>query len=182
MNPVPFSLVPFPGEIDLPSLRLSGTIVRRGDLLSIVYELRGDLSVLAIPRRAEFPERKHRLWEETCLEFFLGARDTAGYLEFNLSPGGHWNAYRFSAYREGMREEEAIASLPFRVDPGAENLRLSLDLEIGKILPGNADAEAGICAVLRTASGGRCHWALAHPGPRPDFHRRDGFVLTLPSE
>jgi hypothetical protein len=80
-----------------------------------------------------------------------------------------------------MREEPAVATLPFRVrmDPGA--FRLSLSLDIGKIVPRATAVEAAVCAVLRTVKGKRSHWAPAHPGPRPDFHRRDGFALVLPA-
>ena len=175
-----FSLAPFPGEDRVPALRITGTIGRRADTLSLDCAVEGNLSELAIPATASPAERKNRLWEETCLELFLAQTGRESYLELNLSPAGHWNAYRFSSYREGMREEEGIASLPFavRVEPGA--LRLSLCLEIGKIAGRGQSIEAGICAVVRTASGGTSHWALAHAGPRPDFHRREGFALTLP--
>src|SRR4030042_7193941 len=47
------------------------------------------------------------------------------YWEFNLSPAGHWNVYRFASYRKEMREEPAFASLPFRVRTEPEALRLS---------------------------------------------------------
>ena len=40
-------------------------------------------------------------------------------------------------------------------------------------------AVSGATAVIRSATGKTTHWALAHPGPRPDFHRRDGFALTV---
>jgi hypothetical protein len=174
-----FSLVPFRGGEDLPDLAITGTIGRTADTLSIGCAVGGNLSVLAVPAAAESPERKDRLWEETCLELFLGAKGSEGYWEFNLSPAGHWNVYRFASYRKEMREETAFSSLPFRVGADPKALRLSLDLGLGKILPAGEVVEAGVCAVIRTTTGGTSHWALAHPGPRPDFHRRDGFALTL---
>jgi hypothetical protein len=177
---VNFSLEPFPGEEGLPELRIAGTIGRQAEILSIGYALEGDLSRLALPAPALKPERKDRLWEETCLELFLAAPGSEIYWEFNLSPSGHWNAYRFASYRKGMREEEAFSSLPFlvRLEPGV--LRLSLALDLGGTVPAGRDVEAGICAVVRTTAGKASHWALRHPGPRPDFHRRDGFALTIP--
>ena len=45
-----------------------------------------------------FPRRRDRLWEETCLELFLGEEGSERYWEFNLSPAGHWNVYRFEFY------------------------------------------------------------------------------------
>lgn len=181
MNLLDFSLVPFPGEKDLPDIGITGTIGRRANTLSIGYEIVGNLSELFLPAQDESPERKDRLWEETCMELFLGVKDSVRYWEFNLSPAGHWNVYRFTSYRKGMREEPAIASLPFRVRTDPASLRLSITLDIGKIVPKGAVAEAAVCAVLRTVNGKRSHWALAHPGPRPDFHRRDGFALVLPA-
>lgn len=180
MNLRNFSLVPFRGEEGLPDLAIAGTIGRSADTLSITCTIAGNLSVLAVPAAAESPERKDRLWEETCLELFVGAKGSEGYWEFHLSPAGHWNAYRFASYRDGRREEPAFPSLPFgiRIEPGI--LRLSVALESGKILPAGSDVEVGICAVIRTTAGGTSHWALAHPGPRPDFHRREGFALTIP--
>jgi hypothetical protein len=157
-----------------------GTIGRSADTLCIVYAVTGNLSVLAVPPAAESPERKDRLWEETCLELFLGAKGSDRYWEFNLSPSGHWNVYRFTSCREGRQEEQAFPYLPFcvRIEPGI--LRLSLDLDLGKILPAGETVEAGVCAVIQTTTGGTSHWAPVHPGPRPDFHRRDGFALTVP--
>jgi hypothetical protein len=174
-----FSLTPFRGEETGPVMKITGTIGRRGNLLSIGYALLGDLSELAIPSTDEFPRRKDRLWEETCLEFFLGIKDSEAYWEFNLSPSGDWNVYRFTSWREGMREEPAIASLPFAVRREPEALGLSLDLDIGKIVPPRMDIEIAAAAVVKTAKGGTSHWALVHPGPRPDFHRRDGFLIGI---
>ena len=177
-----FSLKPFPGEEFLPDIRITGTIGRRADTLSVGFVLRGDLSGVSIPAPAPPPERKDRLWEGTCLEFFLGMEDSGRYWEFNLSPAGHWNVYRFTSYREEMREETAITSLPFHVAVEPDALRLSLELALGKIIPAGKAIEVAVCAVIRTLSGKTCHWAVAHPGPRPDFHRRDGFFMKIPWE
>lgn len=174
-----FSLSPFPGEAGLPGLRIGGSIARRGNALSLDCAIEGDLSRVALTAPAARPERKDRLWEETCLELFLAAAGSEGYLEFNLSPAGHWNAYRFGSYRQGMREEDTVAALPFKVsrEPGA--LRFAVALDIGGVVPEGSDAEAGVCVVVLTAEGRTSHWAVAHAGPRPDFHRRDGFVLKM---
>jgi hypothetical protein len=114
------------------------------------------------------------------MEFFLAQPGSPSYREFNLSPSGHWNVYRFESYREGMREEERVPGLPFRVTRDGERLRLFLETDIGKLLIRPVgEIEAGICAVLRSAAGGASHWALAHPCPRPDFHHRGGFLLKI---
>ncbi len=170
-----FSLKPFRAGGHPPGLEVAGSIARRGRTLAVAFELRGPLSDLAVPGRAE-AARRDRLWEETCLELFLGVAGAADYWEFNLSPAGHWNVYRFASYREGMREEPAFASLPFAVHRDAGTLRLSLEVDIGTILPASHAVDFAACAVVRTNTGDVSHWALDHPGPRPDFHRRDGFA------
>ena len=163
-------------------MKITGTIGRRADTLSIGYALLGNLSELTIPSQGEFPGRKDRLWEGTCLEFFLGGKDSEPYWEFNLSPAGHWNVYHFTSYRQDMREEQAFRSLPFRIRMEPEALRLSLDLELGKIILAGKTVEVAVCAIIKAITGKRSHWALAHPGPRPDFHRRDGFLLSIHGE
>ena len=177
-----YTLKPFPGEEKRLDLAIPGTIGRRGNTLFLDFALLGDLSGLAIPSPTGSPGRRDRLWEETCLEFFLAKKGSVRYWEFNLSPAGNWNVYRFTSYRKGMREEPAFGSLPFRVltDPGT--IRLSLELDIGKILPAGKAIEAAVCAVIKTITGNTSYWACAHPGPRPDFHRRDGFTLSVPAE
>ena len=176
MKLLTFSLQPFPGEESLTGLEIAGTVRLQEHRLSLECAILGNLSEIAVPPPAEAPERRDRLWEETCLEIFLAESGSESYREFHLSPAGHWNVYRFASYRKGMREEPAFASLPFLVRREPEALRFSLDLELGKILPAGTAIESAVCAVIRTLSGKTTHWALAHPGPRPDFHRRDGFA------
>jgi hypothetical protein len=180
MRPRRFLLKPFPGEGNPAGLTIGGSIGRRADTLSILYEVRGDLSKVLIPAAADAPRRQDRLWEETCLELFLGAADSGEYWELNLSPSGHWNVYRFTSYRKARKEEPAVVSLPFEVRRDSKALLLTAKLDIGMIVPADKDLEATVAAVIGTADGGRSHWALAHPSSRPDFHRRDGFALLLP--
>ncbi|GAB4245471.1 MAG: hypothetical protein OHK0028_23460 [Deltaproteobacteria bacterium] len=177
--PKRFSLKPFPGERNPADAAIGGTIARTGDLLSVRFEIRGNLALLSIPPPSESPERRDRLWETTCLELFAGTAETEGYLECNLSPSGHWNVYRFARYREGMAREDAIPSLPFQVRNARNTIRISLDLAIGRVVPPGKTLQIGAAAVLRAADGGISRWALAHPRPVPDFHDRNGFVLTL---
>jgi hypothetical protein len=181
MRPRRFLLNPFPGEAYPAGLAIGGSVARRADTLSIRFEVRGILSTVSIPAAAEEPRRRDRLWEGTCLELFLGTADSGSYWEFNLSPAGHWNVYRFTCYREGMREEQAFTALPFAVRIGPDSLELSMALDAGTIVPAGETIEAGVAAVIRTIEGGKSHWALVHPASRPDFHRKEGFALTIPS-
>ena len=110
-----FRLYPFPGTAPRFPLEITGTVTRRGRTLVLHYEIRGDLEALSLPGPAANPGRLDGLWHETCLEFFLAPPDSPRYWEFNLSPAGHWNVYRFRDYRQGMTEDEAFTALPFSV-------------------------------------------------------------------
>ena len=83
----------------MSNIKITGKISRVSNRLAIHYELLGHLNDVALPMPADMPARKNALWEETCFEFFIAARDSPRYREFNLSPAGHWNVFRFAAYR-----------------------------------------------------------------------------------
>jgi hypothetical protein len=179
MNARNFTLQPFPPAGPRPRLKLTGDLSRRGNTLTIRYALRGQLTDLAIPGPAATAARRTGLWEETCCEFFLAVQDSPRYWEFNLSPAGHWNVYRFASYRQGMVTETAFTSMPFRVQNQPGSLRLALELDLQKIVRADQILTVAVAAVLKLAGGGVTYWALNHGGPQPDFHRRDGFILEL---
>ncbi len=188
-----FSLTPFPsmGAEDVPGDVLSrfgvtGAAGRFRDRLAVDLELAGEIGRVVVPRLrgAEAPERRAGLWEHTCFEFFVGEKGSSGYWEFNLSPAGHWNVYQFTDYRQGMREETAFASLPFTVGESRDRLSVVLVVDLGGMVRRDREIEVGISAVIEHGADdgegcGISYWALAHTGPRPDFHRRAGFILSL---
>jgi hypothetical protein len=174
-----FSLIPFPSSGLLPPVTITGTISRRSNILSIGYALLCPPAALAIPAPADVPARRNGLWEETCFELFLGVKNSDHYWEVNLSPSGHWNVYRFTSYRQGMEEEPAFASLPFDVHMHPDTLRLSLELNLDEIIQAGQALQVGVSAVIKTIDGRITYWALTHPGPQADFHRRDSFVVEL---
>ena len=177
-----FSLKQFPSAGLLPGLAITGNIERHSNTLSISYALSGPMEKIILPAPADMRVRKNRLWEETCFEFFLGVKGSERYWEFNLSPSGHWNVYRFESYRQGMQEEPAFKSLPFSVQLNSDFLLLSLGLELDKVIPSYQVSEVlqvSVSAVIRTMDDRTTYWALAHPGPMADFHRRDGFIIEL---
>ena len=174
-----FSLQPFSPLAPRLTIEITGHIMRRPRQLAIRFELRGDMTKLVIPAPAALPARRQGLWKETCCEFFLGVKSSPQYWEFNLSPAGDWNVYRFADYRRGMAEETALTSLPVNVRRRPESLRLDLDLDLESVAPADQPLVAGIAAVVKLAGGGLTYWALTHPGAEPDFHRRDSFLVEL---
>ena len=179
MNGQDFSLQPFSPISPPLNFKITGHIARRPRQLAIRYDLRGNLAELMIPAPADMPARRHGLWEETCFEFFLGVKDAPRYWEFNLSPAGHWNVYRFAGYRRGMAEEIALTSLPLSVRHRPDSLQVALELDVEKIVTADQPLRVGIAAVIQLAGGGLTYWALIHPGPQADFHRRDSFLVEL---
>jgi len=173
-----FVLRPFPSANPLPEMKITGTVGRREGVLYVGYDFFGLMGAIAVPTPAAVPARRDGLWNETCFELFLGLEKSDRYWEFNFSPAGHWNVYSFETYRKGMREERAFASLPFSVQihPGALNLSVELDLE--KIIPRDQGLKVGISAVLRSVAGDCTYWALTHPDTQPDFHRKEGFIIS----
>ncbi|MEH2412027.1 DOMON-like domain-containing protein [Nostoc sp.] len=179
MNHQTFSLQPFPSTKSLPNFKIAGNIDRNSHQLTIRYTLGGDLKEIAIAPPSNAQLRKPELWKDTCFEFFISIKDSQRYWEFNLSPAGHWNVYRFDGYRQGMQEETAFTILPFNVQNQAEGLALVLDVDLDKILSVKQAIEVGITTVIKHRNGEVTYWALTHQGTEADFHLRDSFIVEL---
>jgi hypothetical protein len=174
--------MPFTDAVSASRLRIEGEISRVSGRLAVHYKLLGNLTEVVIPVPADMPARKNALWEETCFEFFIAARDASRYWEFNLSPSGNWNVFRFAAYRKGMQEDSAFGSLPISVCCRPGVLSLSLEIALDEILHRDQALEVGISAVIKYGDGTMRNWSLSHPGLQADFHRRDGFLIELHDE
>ncbi|MBD2509081.1 DOMON-like domain-containing protein [Nostoc muscorum FACHB-395] len=179
MNNQTFSLQPFPSTESLPNLKIASNIRRDGNQFAIHYMLEGDLKEIAIAIPSNTPSRKHELWKDTCLEFFLGIKNSQRYWEFNLSPAGHWNVYRLDGYRQGMQEETAFENLSFNVQNQADRLALTLNVDLNKIISVEQAIEVAITTVIKDRDGEVTYWALTHRGTEADFHLRDSFIIEL---
>jgi hypothetical protein len=179
MNVRNFSLEPFRSPGVVHDLAITGSIARCSQTLDIQWTLKGRLAELVIPAAAETPTRRHGLWLESCFEFFVGLKDSPRHWEFNLSPAGDWNVYRFNGYRLGMQEETAFTMLPFTVRSQPDSLSLGLQFSLERIVQAAQVLETSVCAVIKRNSGETTFWALIHPGPQADFHRRTGFAVDI---
>lgn len=155
--------------------------------LCVAYELSGEVERLRLPQRAAgFADG---LWQHTCFELFLAEPGNPAYREFNFSPSGQWAAYAFGDYRQpdpDFRHAAAPASVPVpapAISMRHAPRRLELEARVPAALlpPLGTALELGLSAVVEGEDGSIAWWALAHPGPRPDFHRRDAFILRLPA-
>ena len=109
------------------------------------------------------------LWEQDVAECFLLDRQTGGYTEYNLSPGGAWWAAEFTAPR-------------IRRDPQPPPTCFGVRLEtqwtaagwLGRMemrLPSAERFAVNFTAVVMTAEG-CCYYSLSPlGGGRPDYHR-----------
>ena len=181
-----FYLIPFPDNCPHPEIEITGQIERFNQQLSITFQLTGEIEKIAIAPADPNPSRRNELWQTSCFEFFLGLKGSPKYWEFNLSPAGHWNIYRFDDYREGMAEELAFQSLPFLVKVQPDSLNLSLDLNLETIISPTQALEVGITTVIQSKindliseQNSITYLALTHIGKEADFHQRKSFILNL---
>lgn len=174
-----FALHPFDGGSASPLLQLGGEISRLERRLLLRFRLAGASEAVHLPSPVAAPSRRDGLWSTTCFECFWALEGERPYWELNLSPAGHWNLYRLENYREGLRPEPGDDQPPHRVVRDAGVLTLQLDLPLPPAIPTEAALQVAITSVIEERSGRLSYWALAHPGPEPDFHRRDGFLLRL---
>ena len=144
--------------------------------LSIHYQVFGDFDKIQIPPAIKKPSREDNLWENTCFEFFLGIVNSPLYWEFNLSPSGNWNVYKFSDYREGMKPEEAFNLLPFQFTKESDHLSVWIKISLDKIVKDPQALEIAITMVIEDNDENISYWALKHIGSEADFHQRDSFV------
>ena len=149
--------------------------------LVLRFEVRGDISKLAVPSPGRYAERRDGLWQTTCFEAFVrGGSDR--YVEVNLAPSTAWAAYSFDSYRSQSNNPDVDAP-PVDVDREADVLRLTAAVDLSNIafLDGQDLWSVNLTAVIEEADGTKSYWALAHPAEKPDFHHPDGFVLQLPA-
>ena len=173
-----FSLIPFASDA-LPTIEIVGNIDRADNILSIEYQLLGDLDSVAIASPAVAPSRKFELWESTCFELFIGVLGDRNYWEFNLSPSGDWNVFHLNDYRQGLRDEIAFTMLPFNVDRSANSLALKLEFDLSQIISIDRQIEVSIATVIRSTQDKISYWALTHIGEEADFHSRDSFIIKI---
>ncbi|MBA3921078.1 MAG: DOMON-like domain-containing protein [Nostocaceae cyanobacterium] len=176
MNGQTFSLQPF-HKSESSEQKIIVRITRNIHHFTIRYVLIGNLQDVAIAPLSDTPVRKHELWADTCFEFFLGIPNSTRYWEFNLSPSGNWNVYRFDGYRQGMQEETAFTQLPFSIQSQSDSLTLTLDIDLEPIIS-QQPLKIGVTAVINL-NNQLTYWALTHVGTEADFHLRDSFMIQL---
>ena len=172
-----FNLINFNSD-NTSLFEINGAISRLGDRLNIEYVL-SNSSTIVVPKTNKISLRRYDLWEHTCFEFFLKLKDTDKYWEFNLSPSGNWNVFRFLNYRSNIVEEKAFDALPFTVVRDANYLMLKAEIELNKIVKADETLEVAVATVIEEKDGALGYWALTHPATEADFHHPDSFTIEI---
>ncbi|MGH8544980.1 MAG: DOMON-like domain-containing protein [Gammaproteobacteria bacterium] len=152
----------------------------RGRVLAVTYTLNGVVDQLRIPPNRSV-RRLDDLWQHTCFEIFIGAKNDAEYYEFNFSPSGEWAAYEFRDYRDGGPFNGDGIEPKIAVNRDAGTLELSAIIRLDR-LPGirpDVCLGLGLSAVIEDLNGSLSYWALKHPSGKPDFHHSDNFTLQI---
>lgn len=147
----------------------------RAGALQLSYAVTGAIAEIRVPRIRP-AARAGELWRHTCFEAFIRSATGETYIELNFAPSTLWAAYRFSAYRSGMRDAEI--DVP-RIEVRSERERITLQtiLELDALPPGSW--KLGLSAVIEETGGRLSYWALAHPPGKPDFHHADCFACEI---
>ncbi len=167
-----------------PEIEGIEVLIARSDAhgLSLIYQVHGHINRLALPARRK-PACSEGLWKHTCFEAFIAIEGQRAYQEFNFSPSGEWAHYAFSAYRRrtgGLRPSPA-PDTAIHHSPTCLEFRASLGAELLPSGHSRVALRLGLSAVLETVDGAHSFWALSHPCPQPDFHRRASFLISLSS-
>lgn len=148
--------------------------------LKIAYTIKGFIARLRIPPY-QSTVRVDGLWQHTCFELFVGAKNDAEYYEFNFSPSGAWAAYGFSDYRQRIAIDAAGMEPEIGVQQDAGTFVLNAVLRLDAFPEFRPDVclSIGLSAVIEDSDGSLSYWALKHPPGKPDFHHADAFALDL---
>jgi len=173
------SLVPHRAPSN-PSVRgIEGTVTRTGSAgLRFEFLLDGHTADLRVPESLP-PSFRDGLWRHTCFEAFVAIAGSPAYREFNFSPSGEWAGYRFSGYRQREGGTVAAPEIVFRQEAGSLHLNAAVTAASLPPTAAGATLQIGLAAVIESVEGNLSYWALAHPAEQPDFHHRDGFLLSL---
>jgi hypothetical protein len=150
------------------------------DIIVFQYSLVADMSRVRVPLSGA-GGRADALWEHTCFEAFVAAKEAPCYHEFNFSPSLDWAIYRFGAYREGMSPADIGRAPEISVRRGDDRFELKSAVQLGHLadLRDVRHLRIALAAVIEDDNGRLSYWGLRHPPGKPDFHHPNGFALEV---
>lgn len=154
--------------LQAPSFLVQADLQRLQGTIQLSFSIAGAIIPgLYIPARVETPAATDDLWKTTCFEVFLQEEGQQSYEEWNFSPSTNWAHYHFHSYRE--RDLEAECQRPLSLVSHVQGDRLTVLTEIRDSFVGKK-LHYSLTAVVDTKPNQLSYWALAHPGPKPEFH------------
>lgn len=162
--------MPFEASAATQPFLCSTSIQLQDRILALVYTVSGPLKDLIIPAAADSPGFTPGLWQGTCCECFLRREAMKNYTEWNFSPCGSWWACAFDDYRAPARRQPEDMQ-PRQLDIQRTDSLLTLTAALA--CQAAHGLRIGPALILQHADGNRSHWAMDHPGGRPDFHRAE---------
>ncbi len=152
-------------------------------VLHLDFVLKADLREILLPEKFEGAERTDNLWEHTCFEAFISLESGPEYLEVNLAPSGQWNIYEFSSYRASRIEAEQVNCKPL-ILKAKTNFNIQTEIDLSQVAwiknsKKNMDLQIGLTGVIELKNHVKSYCALTHKSDKPDFHRKESFILRL---
>ncbi len=152
-------------------------------VLHLDYVLKADLRQIILPPAIEGAGRADNLWEHTCFEAFIALEDSPDYLEVNLAPSNQWNIYEFKKYRGSRMEADQVNCKPMILKAKTNfNVQAEIDLSGVAWIKNSKktnDIHLGLTSVIELKSKLISYCALTHKSDKPDFHRKESFILRL---
>lgn len=143
------------------------------DLQNSINDLQVDSKV---DRDLSDKERKDELWKQTCFEFFVKKSEHKNYFEFNASPKGQWNFYRFSDYRSPIEKENSINHIKMSSVQQGQWKVLVYKLDLNPLFKPGDSLLFSFSAVVKQGVE-VSYWAHKHSAEKPDFHHVNNFTI-----
>ncbi len=179
MKTTHYQLLPFDQSPSATGIQIGVQVALNPQGLSVHYDLEGPLDRLRMPGAVHPPARKDDLWQTTCFECFIRKKDADIYREFNFSPNGNWNAYRFTGYRQAMTPDPSVTDMATIIRKEPDRLVLTVIVDLASLDLAGFGLQLALSAVTQTKNGRLDYWALCHPDAKPDFHHPSSFVVSL---
>ncbi len=174
-NPCSVSLIPFESSA-AEKFSCSVNFKIENGVLLLEYGIFGPLPELSIPLETSTSGFTPGLWRHTCCECFLRQGNETSYTEWNFSLDCNWWSCRFDAYRTPAQVQPSdVQPQDFQIIFRENKMALTAAIAC----PAPAGLRIGLALILEHAGGNRSHWAMKHPGGKPDFHLAETCAYVL---
>ena len=152
-------------------------------VLHLDFVLKSDLREIILPEPIESAGRADNLWEHTCFEAFIALENSDNYLEVNLASSGQWNIYEFKNYRGSRIEADQVFCRPI-ILKAKTNFNIQAEISLSgvqwlKNSKKDSDLQVGLTGVIELKNREKSYCALTHKSDKPDFHKKESFILKL---